>query len=147
MAIIVVKDILDVIGEEYVRLLKEEIKANNKIDSGSLYNSVYYQINGNQLRIQANNYLKYVDEGRRRNSTPPPISAMLNIGWVKQLATKSERLSAAFAMSKKIARDGIRPTYILDNVSSKLNLDKTEEYLYKNLNSGINEMIIKYNTK
>ena len=72
---------------------------------------------------------------------------MLNIGWVKRISDKSKRLSAAFAMSKKIGRDGIRPTFITDNVSSKLNLDEAEQYLYKNLNNGISEMIKKYNIK
>lgn len=141
------RELYEIIAEEYVRLLKEEVKRTGKIDSGSLLDSISYEIIDEQIVIKSNYYMRFVDQGRKSNSTPPPIDAILRWGAISKITDKKERLNRAFATQKSIAKKGIKPTYIISNVQQHLQLDEVEDYLYKNLNTGVFQLINKMNIK
>ena len=113
----------DVVAET-VKLLLES----NKDATGHLIKSVSYQVldtaNGLILNILADDYFKYVDEGRRAGSKPPPSDKIL--GWVKTKGIsfgsgksnfKQEQI--AFLIARSIGEKGIKPTNIKKPIKTK----------------------------
>jgi hypothetical protein len=86
-----------------------------KVASGSLVNSINYKLQdtaqGINVILVANDYLKYVDQGRRPSTNPdskPPIQAIQR--WV---AIKGIPQQAAWAIRHNIWRFGIKPTNVI----------------------------------
>lgn len=103
----------------------------NKIASGSLYRSMKSRVveteDGLMLEMEYNDYLKYVNRGRKPGKMPP-VQAILQ--WVKERKLKKRdkkgrfakggQLSLAWAISKNIATYGIRPAGIFDKAYDSL---------------------------
>lgn len=74
-------------------------------------------------------YAIYVDRGRRAGAKPPPVSAIYD--WMKRKKIKGN-LSVAYAISKAIARDGIKPRPFIaqyESVSVKMADKMLDEFL------------------
>lgn len=76
---------LEKIGKESVSYLAQLLQQNGKNATGELINSLDYNvvkdIEGLILIIESSDYFKYVDKGRKKGATPPPLKAILP--WVK----------------------------------------------------------------
>jgi hypothetical protein len=128
---------LNELGKLLVRSIKDQLQLKkypyghpekgqgDKVASGKLLQSISYQIVSGpdgQPIIQLNyqDYLKYVNRGRKPNTKEVPIKALLD--WIKVRGirgrTKKGRfmsnLSLAFAMRTNIYKFGIRPARIFD---------------------------------
>lgn len=138
-----------IFGRDYVKILIIMLKKAGKRSSGALINSIDFRLKeqANQINIEliANDYLKYVDEGRRAG-TYPPISAI-----AKWTSINGISKSAAFPIARSIFKFGIKPTHVLDKTSKEIlsspALDrKYEDSLRDNLEDLIyDEMIKKFN--
>ena len=109
-------------GKDYVKIMVALLKNNTvpsraglrpypKVASGSLVNSINYRlresINGFQIQLLANDYLKYVDQGRRPG-TYPPIQAIQKWASIKGIPKE-----AAWAIRQNIYKFGIKPTNVI----------------------------------
>lgn len=126
------KKALDEIGADIVKGIVQELIKAGKRDTGNLINSIDYSVletvDGVLLKINAPEYLKYIDEGRRPNSKQPPISAI--IPWVRRKGivvqgAKNERQSA-FVIAKAIGKNGIRPLNFLQPTIESIIKNKQE---------------------
>ena len=110
------KDIVDIklareFGKDYVRILISYLKRFRKKASGALINSLAPKVketaNDIAVFIETNDYLKYVDEGRRPGTYPPirEISRWASLKGIPQ--------RAVFPIARNIFRFGIEPTNVI----------------------------------
>lgn len=106
-------------GRDYVKIMVALLKGNKpypKVASGSLINSINYKLQdtatGIQVQLVANDYLKYVDQGRRPG-TYPPIRAIQR--WVSIKGIPKE---AAWAIRRNIFKFGIKPTNVIQKTKN-----------------------------
>lgn len=130
------KENLDLFGREYAKMLTIFLKQSGKKATGALINSIDYRLKedaeGIQLLIEANDYLEYVDKGRKPGSYPPisEISKWASIKGIPQ--------EAVWPIAHKIFKFGIEPTNVIDKTvnsimtNSRLN-QKMEDELVKNV--------------
>jgi len=114
------KDILDAIGAKLVERTREAI-TNKQVTqfgavnaSGRLANSVRYEATETRLTVFANDYMYYLQFGRRAGKFPPKSaiefwldnkpSAAANFGWNE--ATESQKRGIVFVVSRAIAEKG-----------------------------------------
>jgi hypothetical protein len=114
------KDIFEAIGAKLVERTREAI-TNKQVTqfgsvnaSGRLANSVRYEATETRLTVYANDYLYYVQFGRRNGKFPPrnaiefwldnKQSAAANFGWNE--ATDSQKRGIVFVISRAIAEKG-----------------------------------------
>ncbi|EFX61756.1 hypothetical protein DAPPUDRAFT_271961, partial [Daphnia pulex] len=102
------KVVMDKYGQDVVKELAAQLLRAGKRASGKLINSLNYDLreiaDEIQLRILAEDYLTFVDEGRKAGKWPN-ISAIEK--WVR---IKGIPQTAVFPIAKSIYRFGIRPT-------------------------------------
>ena len=117
-------------GKDYVKVMVGLLKGNRpfaKVASGSLINSINYRLqdtaNGIQVQLLANDYLKYVDQGRRPG-TYPPIKAIQK--WVQIKGIKPE---AAWAIRQNIYKFGIKPIRVI--AKTRFTLETNRKYSQK----------------
>lgn len=101
-------------GKDYVKIMVALLKGNRpypKVATGSLINSINYRLQetaqGINIVLLANDYLQYVDQGRKPG-TYPPIQAIKR--WVTIKGIPKE---AAWAIRKNIFKFGIKPTNVI----------------------------------
>lgn len=129
-----VSDILSKYGDQIVTQIREQLQAKNHIATGNLYNSVQFQVvvDGNivELQVLANDYFKWVDQGRGPNKKPPPLQAIIDWIAVKGIKHRSSLGSAkglpllqrklAYAIQNSIGRKGFPRLGAVDNTLSKI---------------------------
>lgn len=128
-------------GKDYVKVMVALLKGNRpypKVATGSLINSINYKLKdtaeGIQLQLYANDYLTYVDQGRRPG-TYPPIRALIK--WV---AIKGMPKQAAWAIRQNIYKFGIKPTRVISRTKREFETSPTFVRKYE---SEIVDQIIK----
>jgi hypothetical protein len=148
---IVDKKLANEFGKDYVRTLIALLKGNKpygKVASGRLINSINYKLveTANQIAviIEANDYLEYVDRGRRPG-TYPPIKPLKE--WAK---LKGMGEGAAYAIRNKIHRFGIEPTNVINRTTREFETSSTftrkyEEMMVKQLEEQIRIELLKNN--
>jgi len=101
-------------GKDYVKIMVALLKGNRpfaKVASGSLINSINYKLQdtatGIQIILLANDYLQWVDKGRRPG-TYPPIRAIQRWTQIKGMPKE-----AAWAIRRNIYKFGIKPTNVI----------------------------------
>jgi len=101
-------------GNDYVKILYRELRREGKDATGSLINSLAFEIKEDAQQIQffikANDYLKYVDKGRKPGKYPPirEISRWARVKGISQ--------DAVFPIARKIFKFGIKPTNVIQRV-------------------------------
>ena len=101
-------------GQEVVTQLINKLRSLDKVASGRLINSLNYKLretlDGVEIDFEAEDYIKWVDEGRRPGKFAPinPIKK-----WCK---TRGLNENVAYAINYKIKRVGITPTRFIDEV-------------------------------
>jgi len=126
------KKLANEFGKDYVKILVASLKGNKpfaKVASGSLINSINYKLqdtaNGIQFQLLANDYIKYVDQGRRPG-TYPPINAIKQ--WVRIKGIKPE---AAWAIRTNIFKFGIKPTNVIRKTLNIINTSRDSNRKYE----------------
>jgi hypothetical protein len=130
------KKLANEFGKDYVKIMVAMLKGNKpypKVASGSLINSINYRLqdtaNGINVILLANDYLKYVDEGRKPSTNPdskPPIQAILR--WTNIKGIPQE---AAWAIRNNIWRFGIKPTRVIDKTIRAIQLSRNTNRIYE----------------
>ena len=130
------KNQLDALGREYVAELTQQLISADKVASGQLINSLDYEVletvNGLVLKIIADDYLKFVDEGRRPGKRPPQRAILK---WIESRNIKIKKQTpaqTAFIISRSIGKKGIKPTNVLK---------KTQQAIFRNIQTLINKGI------
>ena len=129
---------LKVFGKEYIEELGKELKAAGKDASGNLLRSLDSKVlktgfgTSYTLQILSEDYLKYVDEGRRAGSKQPPLQAIKD--WTK-LKGLDEGL--AFPIAKKIAEDGIKATNVIQKALNKVQ----NNIAFRRLEDGVGDWV------
>jgi hypothetical protein len=115
---------LEIFGDAYITELTKQLIQLDKVASGKLIRSLDYEVvervqNQFELIIKAQDYLKWVDEGRRPGKRPPYKSIL---SWVQtrniRFTNKSgsgflKKEQTAFIISKSIGNKGIKKTDVL----------------------------------
>jgi hypothetical protein len=119
-------------GKDYVKILVGLLKGNRpypKVASGSLINSINYRLQdtaqGINVILLANDYLKYVDEGRKPG-TYPPIQAIQR--WV---SIKGIPKQAAWAIRTNIYKFGIKPTNVIRKTKTIIDTSRNANRKYE----------------
>ena len=131
-------------GQDYVKILTALLKKKGKVGSGALINSLDYRVqeSANQISIiiQSNDYLKFVDEGRKPGSYPPiqAISAWANLKGISQ--------DAVFPIARSIYKFGIKPTNVIQEtnnefLNSQTLANKYEQRISTNIEDIVTKMI------
>jgi len=124
------KKLANEFGKDYVKVMVSLLKNNRpyaKVASGSLVNSINYRLqetaNGINLVLLANDYLTWVDRGRKPG-TYPPIQAIQR--WV---AIKGIPKEAAWAIRRNIFKFGIKPTRVI--AKTRFEIETNRKYAQK----------------
>ena len=106
--------------ESVVADARRRLKLRKRIASGDLYNSIkyYIDIRTGDFGFMYNEYGKWVEWGRRRNSTPPPVGPIRD--WIRQKGLKLN----PYAVAKSIGRKGIKPAPFITPA-----IEKSQNYL------------------
>jgi hypothetical protein len=126
------KKLANEFGKDYVKVMVGLLKGNKpfpKVASGSLINSINYRLqdtaNGINLILLANDYLQYVDRGRRPG-TYPPIQAIQR--WVTIKGLPKE---AAWAIRQNIFKFGIKPTNVIRKTQNIMDITRNANRKYE----------------
>jgi hypothetical protein len=131
-------------GSDYVKILTALLKKKGKIGSGALINSLDYRVqeSANQISIiiQSNDYLKFVDEGRKPGSYPP-IQAISRWASLKGISQ-----DAVFPIARSIYKFGIKPTNVIQQtnnefLNSQTLANKYQERISTNIEDIVTKMI------
>lgn len=128
-------------GKDYVKVLVTLLKNNTvpsraglrpypKVATGNLIRSINYRLqptaNGIQVQLLSEDYLKYVDQGRRAGAKYPPIAPLLRWARVKGLPE-----GAAYGAQKNIHRFGIKPTNVIKKTLNILQTSRNANRIYE----------------
>ena len=109
--------VLDEYAQAWANAYRAELIANGKRASGELIRSIKGEVKiENEVYsavLNVADYYKYVEYGRRKGGKMPPVSAILKWVEVKPVIPRENGISKeqlAWAIAKKIQRDGIEPT-------------------------------------
>lgn len=139
------KDIIDeglakTFGRDYVKILIRLLKKFGKVASSALINSIDVKLqqtaNDIKVLIEANDYLKFVDEGRKPGKYPPiqAISKWANFKGIPQ--------SAVFPIARSIFKFGIKPTNVIQLTTREFETSPTLTNKYEsNIAKNIEDKI------
>lgn len=143
------RKLLNQFGKDYVNVLVFLLKNNTipsrtglppypKVASGRLINSIDYRLRETatslQFQLLAENYLEYVDKGRKPG-TYPPIQAIRRWTQLKGLPKGSE-----YGVQKNIYKFGIKPTNVLRR--AQLRIETFREFQAK-YEKGVVDSIVR----
>jgi hypothetical protein len=124
-------------GKDYVKILYRELRREGKDATGALINSLAFEIREEAQQIQiillANDYLKYVDKGRKPGKYPP-IKAIAK--WVQVKGISKE---AIFPIARSIYKFGIKPTNVIQRVIKEFETSPTLQKKYED--EVVNQLI------
>ncbi len=114
---------LRMFGQDYVKILVALLKQAGKSASGALINSIDSRIVVDAetafIELLANDYLEYVDQGRKPGKYPP-IRAISE--WCRIKGIES---SAAFPIARSIYKFGIKPTHVIQKTTREIETSPT----------------------
>lgn len=126
------KKLANEFGRDYVKIMVALLRGNRpypKVASGSLINSINYRLQdtaqGINVVLLANDYLQYVDRGRKPG-TYPPIQAIQR--WVTIKGIPKE---AAWAIRKNIYKFGIKPTNVIRKTKNIIETSRNANRKYE----------------
>lgn len=124
----------EVIAELTKQLLKADKKASGNLIK-SLDHKVVKVIDNITLQILSEDYLQYVDRGRKPGSFPP-VQAI-----AKWCTLRGIPKSAAWPISYKIFKFGIKPTNVMQKTLSALERSRASKNLEDNLTDWVDEAV------
>lgn len=150
-------DQLNILGRDVVNEIKNRLIQAGKRNTGSLIDSINYQViennNGYELKILANDYFEYVNTGRRPGH---PVGSGRILPWVKskgiQFRSKTGKMlsqeSVAFVIARSIGKKGIKPYGVRGNELITTNLiNSIIKNKQKYIEDGLTVDITKYITE
>jgi hypothetical protein len=130
-------------GKDYTKILVRELLRAGKNATGQLIRSINYKLKEDAenllIEIEAENYLEFVDKGRRRG-TYPPIKPLIEWTQVKGLPE-----NAAWGIQKNIYKFGIKPTNVIQKVINEFENSPTLKKKYED--EVVNNLIKMINNK
>lgn len=106
-------------GNDFVKVLTKELISSSKSATGNLIKSLSPDLKtiGDKINIIINgeDYLQYVDQGRKPGSYPP-ISVISKWATIKGISQ-----DAVFPIARKIFKFGIKPTNVIEKTLNELN--------------------------
>ena len=139
-------------GRDYVKILVALLRGNrphSKVATGSLINSINYKLRdtakGIQIILEANDYLKFVDQGINgvKQSQGSPYSYKLKYPPIKEIkrwiSIKGLALNP-YAVQRSIFNKGIKPTHVLRRTVKEIETSKT---FIKKYEEGVVDRLIK----
>lgn len=135
------KEALEIFGKSYVAELGDQLRKLDKKASGDLLKSLDSRViqtaMGTIYTIQllAEDYLKYVDKGRRAGKYPP-LNAITK--WVR---LKGIPDSAVFPIMKKIRDKGIKPTNVISKTLQKMERGKGFNRFEEDMGDWVDDMV------
>ena len=137
------KPVIEKFGKKIIVDLVFELLNKDAKASSTLINSLDFELSSavNQiiLSITAEDYFKYIDEGRKPGKTPP-ISKIVE--WTKYKNIDSK---LAFPIARKIGKFGIQPRNILLEIIKEQELKiegKLSDDIYLTVQKKIDELFI-----
>lgn len=134
---------LNLAGQMLVRELVDNLIKDGSVATGKLVSSVKYKIiqKAEQFSIQilANKSLDFVNDGRKPNSTPPPIAPI--IAWAKAKGVTPYKgmsyTQMGYMISKSIGDNGIVATNVVQR-----SIDNTIENIRTLIGNSAREEIV-----
>lgn len=142
---------VDKFGADFISELAKQLIIADKVASGKLLRSLNYQVvevlENLLIRINAEDYLQYVDKGRRPGKQPPisPIIKWMDVRKIKGRDKKGrfiKKEQAAFLIARAIGKKGIKPTNVIKKSIDNI-LRSKKEALSKAAASDISKIINK----
>lgn len=127
-------------GDDYLKILIQELRAAGKRSSGKLINSLNYRLasEGEVLNMvfDGEDYFNVVDAGRRPGTFPPiqAISAWANVKGIPQ--------SAVYPIAKSIYKFGIQPTNVFEKANTKAINGQPMNELESNIVKNVENIVI-----
>ena len=88
-------------------LVNDKVGRNTIAPNSSIFKDMYAKASGNiVIELLLNNYVQYIESGRKAGSKFPPIQPIAE--WAKKKLGKEDN-STIFLIRRAIAEDGIRP--------------------------------------
>jgi hypothetical protein len=130
---------LDIFGEEITNEIVRQLRLADKEASGDLIKSIDTEVikttKGSQFRIIAEDYYKYVDDGRQPGKMPP-IRAISR--WVSHRGISQD---AVWPIAKSIQQNGIRATNITDKTIREITRMKAYNDLEDDMRDWVSDAI------
>lgn len=130
---------IKIFGNEYKKILVNELISANKQATGKLVQSIDYRIRKEaekyNIELLSESYLKFVDKGRKPGSYPP-IKPLLEWVNIKGLPER-----AAWGVRQNIFKFGIKPTNVIQRTIRGI---ETSEKIRKLIEDEVVSNFIKY---
>jgi hypothetical protein len=135
---------LEALGREYVAELARQLVSDDKVATGNLINSLDYEVlqvaNGLILQILADDYLTFVDKGRKPGKRPPQKAIQK---WVENrgiIIKGQSSKQTGFLIARSIGKKGIKPTNVIKKTQQAL-FNNIQTLISKGIQLDINEYI------
>ena len=137
---IISPELYQALGDELKKNLIQELRRTKAIASGDLLKSIQFDVkataDGAVVSLNGNNYITYIDKGRKPGKYAP-TSALRQWIKAKGIATENTKVNAiAFAINNKIKREGIKPRPVLERAYSN-GLPMYDKIIDENLNQDL----------
>lgn len=132
------EEALQIFGEEYIEEMAKILRKQDKIASGDLIRSLDTRVlktgfgTSYTLKILAEEYLKYVESGRKPNSKAPPIEPIKK--WTRQ---KGIPEGLAYPIAKSIGIKGIKPVDVIAKAFDQV----TRSIEFRRLENGVSDWV------
>lgn len=125
-------------------LVNDKVGRNTIAPNSDIYKEMYAKASGNiVIQLLLNDYVQYIESGRKRGSKFPPIQPIVN--WAKKRGIPTDN-STIFLIRRAIAEDGIRPRpfmyKVLNTIDKKWDGEWSSE-LFNELTKIIDEFFNK----
>ena len=141
LAKVFAKDVMNITADIMASNLMVNKKGINTIAPDSkIFKEMEAKASGNiVIELLLNNYVKYIESGRKKGSKLPPIEAIRN--WAKNKLGKEDNLTI-YKIRSAIVRDGIKPRpfmyKVLETIDKKWDGEWSSE-LFQELTKIIDE--------
>jgi hypothetical protein len=132
------EEALQIFGEEYIEEMAKILRKQDKIASGDLIRSLDTRVlktgfgTSYTLKILAEEYLKYVESGRKPNSKAPPIEPIKK--WTRD---KGIPEGLAYPIAKSIGIKGIKPVDVIAKAFDQV----TRSIEFRRLENGVSDWV------
>ena len=137
------EEALQIFGEEYIEEMAKILRKQDKIASGDLIRSLDTRVlktgfgTSYTLKILAEEYLKYIESGRKPNSKAPPVEDENGDGILKWTRQKGIPEGLAYPIAKSIGIKGIKPVDVIAKAFDQV----TRSIEFRRLENGVSDWV------